>query len=97
MSMTETLRNFERNPQTPKKIQIPFTTFLAVEMLLQEIDVATLSKDAQMMHYVVCKELAEKKDRVRNRQAYTAIIHAQSEDEKQAAYENYRLTKGMSL
>lgn len=97
MSMMETLRSFEGNPQNPKMIQIPFTTFLAADLLLQEIDANLLSQDAQAVYQIVRKELADKKDRIRNRMAFTAVIYAQNEEERQAAYENYHMTKRFSI
>lgn len=94
MHMTKALRNFESNPQNPKKVQIPFTILMAMDMLLQEIEPGRLSDDGQNIYNIVRTALDEKKNRVRNRQAYTAIIHAQDEDDKQAAFINYCATKG---
>ena len=87
------LRNFANNPQNPKNIQISFIVFLAVEMLLAKINENQLTDDEILTLKFACKEIKNKKSKILNRQTFTAIVQAQTEDEKQAAYENYRLTK----
>jgi len=89
----EYLRSFELNQKNPKNIKIPFTTFIAMEMLFKKLDVGVLSPEEKAIYEIVKHELDEKRNRIVNRQNYTAMLSTQTEDEKQAAYENYRLTR----
>jgi|GEM_PF-1711109 len=96
--MMDYLRAFANNPQNPKNVQISYMSFLAIstfwEMMQPDI-LQTLSEDERIAFGFVQSELTDKKQRILNRQTYTAIVHAQTEDEKQAAYENYKASKGL--
>ena len=91
--MMDFIRAIINNPQNPKNIQIPYAVFMAVERFIGQIDTTTLTDDEKTAHEYVRQELTNKKSRIVNRQTYTAIIQAQTPEEKQTAYENYRATK----
>ncbi|MCL2197297.1 MAG: hypothetical protein FWB80_00080 [Defluviitaleaceae bacterium] len=94
--MLPDLRNFQKNPDCPKNVQISFITFLSIEIFLDKVDEAKLSTEEQLAFSHIKKELLHKKSRISNRQAYTEITRAKTKDEKQAAYENYLFTKQLS-
>jgi len=91
--MMEFLRAVMNNAQNPKNVQIPFAVFLAVEKFISRIDASALANDDKQAHEYVTSELAGKKSRIVSRQAYKAIVHAQTPEEKQAAFAEYQATR----
>ena len=92
------LRSQAEYPGSPKNVQISFLTFLAIseiwKALESELFQNMLPIEIRAAFEHVRQELANKKSKMRNRQAYTAITHAHKDD-KQAALENYIFTKQM--
>ena len=96
MQKTNMWQKYKDNPQNPKNIQISFTTFMTLITLIG-IDVNHLSDEDAEALKIAREELKDKKKRIRNRQAYRAITHAQTPEEKQAAFENYHHTKELAI
>ena len=95
--MMAMLRQWGNNPANPKKVQISFMAIIGLMEFLNRIDPRTLSSEDREAYDFIRMELTDKQNRVRNRQAYTAIVHAQTPEEKQAAYECNKNTKQMSV
>jgi len=87
------LRRWGDNPANPKNVQISFMAVIGISELLNKISPDALTDDEREAYDFIRNELEAKKARVRNRQAFTAIVHARSSDEKQLAYECYQNTK----
>ena len=92
--MMEMIRRWASNPANPKNVQIPLTLFLALEGFLGKIDPSTLTFDEVAAYELAHRGVKEKKDSIRNRQAYSAVIHAgKNEDDRKTALNNYLNTK----
>jgi len=94
--MMNMLRRWCNNPANPKKVQISFMAVIGIIEFLERIDASTLSSEDREAYEYIRRELLEKKSKVRNRQAYTAIVHATGDD-KQAALESYLQTKQLKI
>jgi len=94
MKTMEYLRSFAQNPQNPKNIQLPFITFLAIEAIVGAMDKKNLTSEGREVFDFVLTEIVNKKSSIRNRQAFSEIIHAgENKTDKQAALQNYIATK----
>jgi len=93
--MMKMLRAFGRNPENPKNIQIPFMAFIGITEFWEMIDPGSLTDEQREAYDYIRNALNDKKSRILNRQTYTAIVQAQTTEEKQAAFENYKATKGI--
>ena len=93
MTYTDIINSFTSNPQNPNSVQMPADIFIALDLLLGEVDISTLSDEGASLHPVVCWWIDSKKNSIRSRQAYAGMVHARTGEEKQEAYENYRNTK----
>ena len=94
--MQDYLLSFSNNPKNPKNIQIPFVTFIAIAKiweLMQSEAMRVLSDEEKAIYKDIYNELSGKKGRIASRNAYSAIAHAQTPDEKEAAYKAYLATK----
>lgn len=81
----------------PKNVQIPYMVLMAAIEVLNSIDKNTLPENIRSKYDLVHRELYEKRSRIRNRFAYSDIIQAQSEDDREAARDNYLKTKELSI
>ena len=89
------LHNFVNNPQNPKFVKVPFITFLAMGELFNHIDPNNLSADEMGMYNQALDEIDSKKNAIRNRQAFAGVVQAQTQEEKEAAFENYKNTRDL--
>jgi len=90
------LRSFGSNPENPKKVQISFMAVIGMLEFLNMLDATALSSEDKKAYEFIRHELEDKKAKVRNRQAFAAVIRAQGADEKRAAIESYRATKALN-
>jgi predicted Ser/Thr protein kinase len=90
--MMNMLRRFGNNPANQKKVQISLMSLIGILEFMKKIDVNILTNDEHEAYKFISRELTNKKTKVRNRQTYTAYVHATG-DEKQSAFENYLQTK----
>jgi len=95
MTYLDIIRSFADNPQNPKNVQMPVEIFLSIDLLLSEVTTPTLSDEGADLYTNVRRWINDKKNSTRNRQAYRGIVRAQTNEEKQAAYENYHNTKAL--
>lgn len=92
--MMEMLRSWGNNPANPKNIQIPLMVFIGLEAFLNTISQETLTQDEKAAYVYLQKEIRCKKSRILNRQTYTKVIQAGSnEDNRKTALQNYFHTK----
>ncbi len=80
-----------------QNVQISMEVFKKMIELVDAIDPRGCCKEFQEIHKEVKKELYEKKRKIRNREAYSEIMKAQSEIEKNEARENYVMTKKLPV
>ena len=92
MSKIEVIRRWRDNPGSPQNVLIPFFVLIGMEMFLNSIDAGSLTDDDKAAYDLIRREILSKKDRVRNRQAYTEFMRS-SKSDKQAALDCYINTK----
>ena len=94
--MLEKLHAYATRSRIPQKVKIPAIAYLVIsefwEMMQPDI-VQSLDEQEAEAYEFVRKELAAIKERQRCRSAYTDVVHAQTPEEKQVAYDEYLQTK----
>ena len=75
-----------------KNVQIPFSVFFDLYLLIREYDPSILSEDLQRRHRRVKAEILNKAEKIRTRQAYKDYLASDPEN-KEAALQDYLFTK----
>ena len=90
------LLNLQNNPQYPKNVQISIALFMAIQMLWGK-DPSVLSDEEKVVAAFIENGLKDKTSRIRSNASFKPVIYATSKSEKQAAYDNHRLTKELGI
>jgi len=95
--MMNFLNSIQNNPQYPKNVQIPISVFVAIERLWGR-DINTLTNEEKEAFDFVHSSLVDKKNRIRSNQTFKQeVLPAQTQKQKQAAYENWNQTKRLDF
>jgi len=80
-----------------KTVKISFAVFMTIIEILNCIDKNSLPENIRPKYDLVYRELYKKRSKIRNRLAYSDIVQAPTDEERDAARDNYHKTKEMSI